>query len=277
MVEYVGIPYSEIVRNAILPATLSYIGLFYIVHLEALKLDMQPILQREPKPWRDRAAAHGARHLRDDRRRLPDVLPARAASSTCSATRRRRSPAPSSLALYVGRDVHGGARVRTCPTTSTSRIRSALDTWPAVEGGPALPAADRHADLVPDDRGAVAVAVGVLGDRHADRADGHAAPLIDFFRGDADARCVAPRARATSCSGIDRRLAQHDRHRRRDGDGRRRRRRDHADRARPADDRVRRVRLAGQRHRDAAVHRVRVPGARASACRRPRTTCWSRR
>ena len=52
MVEYVGVPYSEIVRNAILPASLSYIGLFYIVHLEALKLDMQPILRRESKPWR---------------------------------------------------------------------------------------------------------------------------------------------------------------------------------------------------------------------------------
>ena len=26
MVEYVGVPYSEIVRNAILPATLSYMG-----------------------------------------------------------------------------------------------------------------------------------------------------------------------------------------------------------------------------------------------------------
>ena len=59
MVEYVGIPYSEIVRNAILPATLSYIGLFYIVHLEALKLGMQPIVRREPRPWRDRALRMG--------------------------------------------------------------------------------------------------------------------------------------------------------------------------------------------------------------------------
>ncbi|MEP7302742.1 MAG: TRAP transporter permease [Caldimonas sp.] len=49
MVEYVGIPYSEIVRHAILPATLSYIGLLYIVHLEALKLGMQPIVAREPR------------------------------------------------------------------------------------------------------------------------------------------------------------------------------------------------------------------------------------
>ncbi len=53
MVEYVGIPYSEIVKNAILPATLSYIGLFYIVHLEALKLGMKPILDRHPRSWKD--------------------------------------------------------------------------------------------------------------------------------------------------------------------------------------------------------------------------------
>ncbi|MBK6394469.1 MAG: TRAP transporter permease [Betaproteobacteria bacterium] len=59
MVEYVGVPYSEIVRNAILPATLSYIGLFYIVHLEALKLGMQPILQRQPRNFRDAAIRTG--------------------------------------------------------------------------------------------------------------------------------------------------------------------------------------------------------------------------
>jgi TRAP transporter 4TM/12TM fusion protein len=54
MVEYVGIPYAEIVRNAILPASLSYIGLLYIVHLEALKLGMNPVVRREPRPWRER-------------------------------------------------------------------------------------------------------------------------------------------------------------------------------------------------------------------------------
>ena len=59
MVEYVGIPYSEVVRNAILPATLSYIGLFYIVHLEALRLGMQPILQRHPRTWTDAAVRTG--------------------------------------------------------------------------------------------------------------------------------------------------------------------------------------------------------------------------
>ena len=43
MVEYVGIPYSDIIRHAFIPAVISYIALFYIVHLEALKLGMEPI------------------------------------------------------------------------------------------------------------------------------------------------------------------------------------------------------------------------------------------
>src|SRR4029450_8526734 len=59
MVEYVGIPYSEIVRNAFLPAILSYLGLFYIVHLEAVKLGMRPIVCREPRPWKERALPFG--------------------------------------------------------------------------------------------------------------------------------------------------------------------------------------------------------------------------
>ncbi|MEX2221272.1 MAG: TRAP transporter permease, partial [Candidatus Rokuibacteriota bacterium] len=43
MVEYVGIPYTEIVKHAALPAVISYVALFYMVHLEALKYDLQPI------------------------------------------------------------------------------------------------------------------------------------------------------------------------------------------------------------------------------------------
>ena len=54
MVEYVGIPYADIVKHAFLPATLSYIGLLYIVHLEALKMGMQAIIKTTPKPWRIR-------------------------------------------------------------------------------------------------------------------------------------------------------------------------------------------------------------------------------
>lgn len=43
MVEYVGIPYSEIIKHAALPAIASYVSLFYIVHLEAVKLGSKPI------------------------------------------------------------------------------------------------------------------------------------------------------------------------------------------------------------------------------------------
>lgn len=59
MVEYVGIPYSEIVKHALLPALLSYLGLFYIVHLEALKLGMQPVLTRQPRSVRDKLLRTG--------------------------------------------------------------------------------------------------------------------------------------------------------------------------------------------------------------------------
>jgi TRAP transporter 4TM/12TM fusion protein len=43
MVEYVGIPYTEIIKHAALPAIISYVALFYITHLEALRYDMKPI------------------------------------------------------------------------------------------------------------------------------------------------------------------------------------------------------------------------------------------
>lgn len=51
MVEYIGMPYVEIIKHAFLPAAISYIALLYIVHLEALKLGMQPIGNHQPKPW----------------------------------------------------------------------------------------------------------------------------------------------------------------------------------------------------------------------------------
>jgi TRAP transporter 4TM/12TM fusion protein len=54
MVEYVGIPYADIVKHAFLPAVISYIALFYIVHLEALKLGMNPSAVRRSRPLRER-------------------------------------------------------------------------------------------------------------------------------------------------------------------------------------------------------------------------------
>lgn len=46
MVEYVGIPYTEVIKHAFLPAIISYIALFYIVHLEALKANLQGLPRR---------------------------------------------------------------------------------------------------------------------------------------------------------------------------------------------------------------------------------------
>ena len=59
MVEYVGIPYSEICKHAFLPAVLSYIALFYIVHLEALKLGMKPFASGRERTVRERVTGWG--------------------------------------------------------------------------------------------------------------------------------------------------------------------------------------------------------------------------
>jgi len=48
MVEYVGISYPEVVKHALLPAVISYIGLLYIVHLEAVKAGLQPLERVQP-------------------------------------------------------------------------------------------------------------------------------------------------------------------------------------------------------------------------------------
>jgi TRAP transporter 4TM/12TM fusion protein len=59
MVEYVGIPYSDIVKHAVLPAVISYVALFYIVHLEALKRDLQPLVRERTPGWRERLLGWG--------------------------------------------------------------------------------------------------------------------------------------------------------------------------------------------------------------------------
>ncbi|MGP6087962.1 TRAP transporter permease [Antarctobacter jejuensis] len=51
MVEYVGIPYFDVVKHAFVPAVISYIALVYIVHLEAMKANMQGLPRAvAPKP-----------------------------------------------------------------------------------------------------------------------------------------------------------------------------------------------------------------------------------
>ncbi len=49
MIEYVGIPYTDVIKHAILPALISYISLFYIVHLEAMKLGIEPMMSGGPE------------------------------------------------------------------------------------------------------------------------------------------------------------------------------------------------------------------------------------
>lgn len=44
--EFTGISYTEIIKHALVPALISYIALVYIVHLEAMKLDLKGL----PKP-----------------------------------------------------------------------------------------------------------------------------------------------------------------------------------------------------------------------------------
>jgi TRAP transporter 4TM/12TM fusion protein len=58
MVEYVGIPYSQVVKHALLPAVFSYLALLYIVHLEAVKKGLKPIPQR-PTPAKERLLRMG--------------------------------------------------------------------------------------------------------------------------------------------------------------------------------------------------------------------------
>ncbi|HEU4647346.1 MAG TPA: TRAP transporter permease, partial [Burkholderiales bacterium] len=59
MVEYVGIPYTDVIKHAFLPALISYIALFYIVHLEALKLGMEPTAQARERPFHQKLTAWG--------------------------------------------------------------------------------------------------------------------------------------------------------------------------------------------------------------------------
>ena len=41
MASFIGVTYFEVVKHAFLPAIISYIALFYISHLEALKLNLK--------------------------------------------------------------------------------------------------------------------------------------------------------------------------------------------------------------------------------------------
>lgn len=50
MADIIGIPYLDVVRAALFPAIISYLALFYVVHLEALKLNLKPLSKSELPP-----------------------------------------------------------------------------------------------------------------------------------------------------------------------------------------------------------------------------------
>jgi len=59
MAEYVGVSYAEICKNAALPAAISYIALFYIVHLEAMKMGIHGLPRAKGSTTLGRLAGFG--------------------------------------------------------------------------------------------------------------------------------------------------------------------------------------------------------------------------
>lgn len=59
MVEYVGIPYTQVLKHAFLPALISYLALFYIVHLEAMKADIRGLPRRNLRSFPARLLSFG--------------------------------------------------------------------------------------------------------------------------------------------------------------------------------------------------------------------------
>jgi len=57
MVEYVGIPYLDVIKHAALPAFIAYAALLYIVHLEACKMGLQGLKNGIKRPWPSRCWA----------------------------------------------------------------------------------------------------------------------------------------------------------------------------------------------------------------------------
>ena len=132
MVEYVGIPYTEIIKHAFLPATISYIALFYIVHLEALKLGMQPMAQARKRTPQQKLVAWGLRHLGHHRRVLCDLLHRRRGEVHVRRSRAGCSRCCSRRSMSTRCTSRRSAP--TCRPTSTNNP-VLPETWPTVKAG----------------------------------------------------------------------------------------------------------------------------------------------
>ena len=172
MAEYVGVPYSEIVKNAFLPAIISYIALFYIVHLEACKAGIEGI-----------PAARGV----SPAQRLLGVLMTLAGLVIVANVvyyglgwLKPLLGAGASwivLALLAVAYVLLVRRWRAEPDLTIDDPERAGADAAAAEGNaarrPALPAAGRGAGVGAAGRGSLAGAVGLLRDDAADRDPAH--------------------------------------------------------------------------------------------------------
>jgi TRAP transporter 4TM/12TM fusion protein len=134
MVEYVGIPYSDIIKHAALPAIISYIALFYIVHLEALKTNLRPLTRDHTPSLRERVLgqALGWAGTIVVLVVLYYVINAIRAIAGASA-----GPflAVAGIALYVGLSAYA-SRYPALPTESESMAAIVLPrAWPTVRAG----------------------------------------------------------------------------------------------------------------------------------------------
>jgi TRAP transporter 4TM/12TM fusion protein len=238
MVEYVGITYTEVIKHAALPALISYIALVYIVHLEALKADMQGLPRRAPPNF--------VRSLISFMSTLVGLIVL-------------------SAAVYYGLGWMKGAFGEATPwiavallgfayiglvqyATRFPELETDLEIRELPEPGPTIKAGLYY--LLP-----VLLLVWCLTVERL--SPGLAAFYASIFM-----LIVLLTQRALKAAlrrGPDRRGAEHDRHRRRHG-GRRHRGRDHhADRGRLGNGRVRRVHLRRPGPRHADLHRRSQP------------------
>jgi TRAP-type uncharacterized transport system fused permease subunit len=137
-----GHPLFEVIKHAFLPAIISYIALFYIVHLEALKPACKPIglPRRSPGTPLQRLALgdHGGRLHRAVGGGL---LRHRLGQAAAGPTAGRWVIGAALLAAYVGPDVDQAARKQpTCRRTIQRPGLRAARNRPTLLRRPALPA-----------------------------------------------------------------------------------------------------------------------------------------
>ena len=193
MAEYVGVPYAEIVKNAFLPAIISYIALFYIVHLEACKAGISGLPRRPgASPWLRLVGA------------LMTLAGIVIVGNLVYYGLGWLSPllGGGATVLLMVADGHrlraagspGGGRTRPQRRRSERAGAHAAGAQGDAALGAALPAADRRPGLGADGRRALARSLGVLRDGAADHHPAHAkaADRVLSPPGRAAARSFAP-------------------------------------------------------------------------------------